>query len=353
MTEKYVLYDREKIIYKNNIFFMCFHEMLSLIDDKLKNNMYNPSDNIMIAEITVSNKKYEIIKNKYCVVFNSQFNMSIKNFIILYPLDDLNIYTIFNDLMKDYYDHFYCIKSLICSIEKNMSKTFEKQPSQLYIPFDNNNIIKNSFNNMYEQPIKQEEKQTQYHNQEHTQEENQDEQEKKQIQEEEKLAREKEAKKIIEKRKEKISVYESEKDYTYKKIYDDFYVKKKFKTFEDIPMLFQQKFLIYLFMDGKDINGNDCYDRLYGRDDEYDIYETLLNMLNDDEYECENLNYKKIIEDFIEQLPSDILYSSDEIINSLNKIHVYDIFEQDITENDGNDDDNNNEDNYNDMYSMQ
>jgi hypothetical protein len=108
--------------------------------------------------------------------------------------------------------------------------------------------------------------------------------------------------------KKKISIYTSEKEHTYKKILDAM-MKNGGVNFDKIPSLFISKFPVYLFMDGKDCYGNDTREKLFGRDDEYLLFEILYESLTSEDFNSfENENYSDylhIISEFINYLPND------------------------------------------------
>jgi len=134
-----------------------------------------------------------------------------------------------------------------------------------------------------------------------------------------------------EKAQQRKNVFTSEKEHTYPLIYTDFFVKRKFDGFGDIPPLFIAKFPVFLFMDGKDHDGNDVRPRLLDRPDEYEIYELLLNALTDDEFELpENDEYINLVKDFNQQLPQLDFVSQDDIMKGLNEADDDPLFNQSV-----------------------
>jgi hypothetical protein len=113
----------------------------------------------------------------------------------------------------------------------------------------------------------------------------------------------------------------SDKD-TYSKIFHDMHYEKKLN---EIPILFNSKYPIFLFMDGKTIDGDECDKNesiLTTRSDQEAmqifkiLYSVINNTLNDDDYE----NYKSIIDNFIDFLPETLNIATQEhIMAELNK----------------------------------
>jgi hypothetical protein len=132
-----------------------------------------------------------------------------------------------------------------------------------------------------------------------------------------------------EKAQQRKNIFISEKEHTYPLIYADFFVKRKFDGFGDIPPLFIAKFPVFLFMDGKDHDGNDARPRLLGRPDEHEIYELLLNALTDDEFELpDNEEYINLVKEFNQQLPQLDFVSQDDIMKGLNEADDDPLFNQ-------------------------
>ena len=126
-------------------------------------------------------------------------------------------------------------------------------------------------------------------------------------------------KKIKEKDENEYRIFISEKDFTYQKIYTNMFV-KKYYTWSDVPSLFLTKFTVYLYMDGKDINGKDVRPKLLNTDDEFKIFTMLHSSIIDEDYECpDDENDKKIINDFLENLPPVTLISPADIMDAYNQ----------------------------------
>jgi hypothetical protein len=132
-----------------------------------------------------------------------------------------------------------------------------------------------------------------------------------------------------EKLEDKMNQFRSQKNFTYKKIYEDFFTNKKIPSWEDIPSLFSANFAIFLYLDGKDNNGNNVRDRILDTEDEYRIYNLLLQALTDDTFEIPEED-EFIITDFLYTLPPINLLSSDKIMKSYNDPEN-ELFENDVT----------------------
>jgi hypothetical protein len=137
--------------------------------------------------------------------------------------------------------------------------------------------------------------------------------------------------KETQKMKDKLNQFESQKNFTYKTIYNDFFIKKIISSWDDIPVLFSANFAIFLYLDGKDNDGNDVRPKILDTDDEYRMYNLLLLALTDDAFELPDSESDKIIiTDFLDTLPPITLLSSDNIMKSLNDPEN-DLFENDTT----------------------
>lgn len=110
-----------------------------------------------------------------------------------------------------------------------------------------------------------------------------------------------------------ITEFISEKESVYKLIYmrmfgDEEKNKNKAINLYDVPDLFVAKFPVFLYMDGKDLKGNNVRERLLDRDDDFIIYRLLYAALNDQEFiipeEYENNDeYLQLVSDFINFVP--------------------------------------------------
>ena len=127
------------------------------------------------------------------------------------------------------------------------------------------------------------------------------------------------------KREEKLSVFESDKTYTYKKIYADMFINTNkngnhyIQSWEQIPELFVVKYAIFLFMDGRDTNGELVRERLLDKENEYEMYEILYNVLTDENYITPDDEYiREIVETFINTLPPIQIVTEEQIMKALN-----------------------------------
>jgi len=133
----------------------------------------------------------------------------------------------------------------------------------------------------------------------------------------------------------KKQVYLSERDYTYSRIYDDMFKHKRI-TWNSLPPLFISKFVVYLFMDGKDEFGNGVRTKLFGREDEVKIFDILSKSLCDDFEPPDNDEYIAIVNDFVESLPPVNIMTCDEVNHVLNEKDrsKYEMFNTIFTEQD-------------------
>ena len=115
-------------------------------------------------------------------------------------------------------------------------------------------------------------------------------------------------------------IFESEKSYTYPKIYNKFFVKKTIKDWGNLPVMFAVKFVIYLFLDGKDENGHIVRERILDTEDEYHMFKLLFDSLVNDDFEPPEDEYESlIVEEFTETLPPIQMITADEIMEDLNR----------------------------------
>lgn len=151
------------------------------------------------------------------------------------------------------------------------------------------------------------------------------------LKEEEKLKLEKQLEKNKKREEELKNRFLSEKGFTYQKLYNDFFIEKKIKDWDNLPELFKCKFPVYLFMDGKGIDGKDSHERLLDTEDEFTIFKYLYDVITNDDFEMpEDDKYIKIINEFVENLPPIKFLSEDDIMKLLNDPND-DLFEQDNT----------------------
>lgn len=124
---------------------------------------------------------------------------------------------------------------------------------------------------------------------------------------------------------EKLSVFESDKSYTYKKIYADMFINTNkngdhyIQSFEQIPELFIVKYVIFLYMDGRNTDGELVRDRLLDTPNEYELYEMLYNVLTNENYVVpDDDKLQSIAENFINTLPPIQIVTEEQIMKALN-----------------------------------
>jgi len=123
-----------------------------------------------------------------------------------------------------------------------------------------------------------------------------------------------------EKEEEDRNIFISEKEYTYPKIYNHFFIKKIIKSWDLIPPLFMIKFVIFLYLDGKNDQGEDVRPKILNTDDEFRIYRLLFNSITDNEFEMpDNDEDTKIVCEFMETMPPVPIIAPDDIMKSLNE----------------------------------
>jgi hypothetical protein len=115
------------------------------------------------------------------------------------------------------------------------------------------------------------------------------------------------------------NIFISEKSYTYPKIYDLFFVKHKIKTWNDVPPLFLIKFPIYLFLDGKNTNGEDVYEKILDTEKDFEIYTMLYDALTDENFEIpDDELIEKLIMTFLETFPPIPIITNKDLMLTLN-----------------------------------
>lgn len=120
-------------------------------------------------------------------------------------------------------------------------------------------------------------------------------------------------------KEEKYNIFLSDKSYTYCKIYADFFIEKRIKSWDGIPELFIVKFAILLYMDGKNTEGENVRDKILETDREYEIYNILYDSLTNENFiPPEDENTQKMVEDFINTLPPIQIVTENDIMAALN-----------------------------------
>jgi hypothetical protein len=385
---RYSLSENNIDIYNSKSYFECLHEFLNIYYEKkllIEHDKYTKDTmfiddcfNLSIKTITVienTNKKYNIVKAEHKMNLNLMLHEIISSNKTFNLNNDKEIYNLLETNCPNYMDHYYVIKNLLNKITNNSNgqeiknNNFILNETEKYqnnvITSDNVCEIKltkketecNVCNDIFLNNNNDEDLDSNIENM------NKDDLLKKMIELENiqlnineliniekecitedkdtianymcKLKDEQKQKKLEEQRLlDRKHVYEHDKNFAYSKIYEDFFVKKKFNGFENLPPLFMMKFIVFLFMEGKNNNGEYIYENLFGRDDQFDIYEILIESLTDiDSIEnIDNDEYKNILDKFLGQLPEIQLYSSEEITNSLNQNNDNSIFNETISD---------------------
>jgi hypothetical protein len=148
-----------------------------------------------------------------------------------------------------------------------------------------------------------------------------------------------------EKTKQNKKMFINDKCVTYSNIYSDFFEKKIIKNWNEIPPLFNSKFPVFLFMDGKDKNGSNVRDKLLDKENEFEVFTMLHNFLVSTVDNSINFDTpsdeisKKILNDFTEFMPDIKVITQKQVMECLND--PYDkLFEADIDDCDEEQEDN-------------
>lgn len=129
------------------------------------------------------------------------------------------------------------------------------------------------------------------------------------------------AQEYIEKRAKRLETFKVEKTTTYPMIYEQMFVTKKIDSWNKIPIFFVTEFPIYLYMDGRNTEGEVVRERLLDREDEFEIFEMLYSAATDDNYELPDDPEKlSIIEDFMATLPPITIMTRDDVMSALNEL---------------------------------
>jgi hypothetical protein len=108
--------------------------------------------------------------------------------------------------------------------------------------------------------------------------------------------------------------------YTYNKILENVLDHVKTINLNNLPQLFASKFPIYLWMDGKDLNGNQVRKSILYNGNAYNIYDMIYNSLYNEDYEFpDDDEMLEIINDFNNFLPDDYnSHTVEEIMHNMN-----------------------------------
>lgn len=122
-----------------------------------------------------------------------------------------------------------------------------------------------------------------------------------------------------EKQEEALNVFLNDKNSVYPKIYNNFFVNKTIKSWADVPSLFLLKFSIFLYMDGKNTEGETVREKTINTDDAYRIYKMLYDVLTDGNFEMpENEKDNEYIIDFLDTYPPIPIITDRQVLSSLN-----------------------------------
>ncbi len=114
--------------------------------------------------------------------------------------------------------------------------------------------------------------------------------------------------------KQEYNIFVSERDYTYGLIYDKFFVKKQIKGWDCVPPFFMLKFPIFVFLDGKNTEGQNVRPRLLDTKDDFRLYKLLYNSIVSSEFEPpEDEEDARIVSEFLESFPPVPIITEDDI----------------------------------------
>lgn len=156
-------------------------------------------------------------------------------------------------------------------------------------------------------------------------------------------------KKEEEKIQQEFNIFKSERTYTYPKIFRGFFTDKKNGNWNDLPPMFIAKFAIFLYLEGKNLDGKQVRENVLDSADGFRLYKLLREYLekltgdenSDNEFELPgDENDKKLVENFISNLPPIRLLTERNIMEMLNDPNDR-LFNEDMEECDVSDDDKN------------
>jgi hypothetical protein len=116
------------------------------------------------------------------------------------------------------------------------------------------------------------------------------------------------------------NVFISARDHTYGLIYDKFFVKKQIKDWDCVPAFFMIKFPIFVFLDGRNCDGDIVRPRILHTNDDFRLYRLCYDVITSG-----NLNYdlsdddKQLIDIFVETYPKIEIITEEQIMCSLNE----------------------------------
>lgn len=153
-------------------------------------------------------------------------------------------------------------------------------------------------------------------------------------------------KKIRNKLIEEYNKFVSERDNTYGIFYNKFFVKKEIAGFDCIPALFKLKFPIYLFLDGRNTDGDIVRNKILNTKDDFRLYKLLFDSLTSDDFEMpDDEDEIRLVNDFLDTFPDIPLCSDKDYMMSYNEKHskYKRIFDEDETSKHSAEDDDDNE----------
>jgi hypothetical protein len=128
-----------------------------------------------------------------------------------------------------------------------------------------------------------------------------------------------------------FNMFNSEREYTYPKIFNSFFSKNTIRDWNALPSLFLAKFPVYLYLDGKNLDGETVRESLLDTDDGYRLYKLLYMALTDDDFDPpEDEDDQNIINDFMENIPPIPIFTDREILDDMKNENDR-IFEEDET----------------------
>lgn len=163
-----------------------------------------------------------------------------------------------------------------------------------------------------------------------------------------------ELRKQKEKEEQERDIFISNKTTTYPRIFEHFFHENIIKSWDDIPLLFRSKFPVFLYLDGRDLEGRQSHKRYLDTDDEFRLFNILHEAYtNEDDFDLEliSIEDEKILSDFLNNnLPpyKDDVITEQDVYDALKKTidpKVLEIFENEETGRENNDDDDNDDDN--------
>jgi hypothetical protein len=125
-------------------------------------------------------------------------------------------------------------------------------------------------------------------------------------------------------------IFDYNRNNIYKKIYEDFFINKIIQSFSEVPIMFMTIFPIFLYLEGKNMKGEDINDNLLYSEDAFYLYQTLFNAITNEKFIFpEDEDEVNFINEFLEMYPSDLPIVTNEDIH--NTFEEHKIFTSDET----------------------